>query len=65
MIIVDWDLIKENNSSKTIFFFGENKFDSVNNGLKCGYFFTKASLRLRTGPFVPRVPKTTSDNEQS
>lgn len=42
MIIVDWDLIKENNSSKTIFFFfGENKFDSVNNGLKCGYFLQK------------------------
>lgn len=43
MIIVDWDLIKENNSSKTIFFLGggENKFDSVNNGLKCGYFLQK------------------------
>lgn len=41
MIIVDWDLIKENNSSKTIFFGGENKFDSVNNGLKCGYFLQK------------------------
>lgn len=38
MIIVDWDLIKENNFLKIIFFFGENKFDFVNNGLKCGYF---------------------------
>lgn len=40
MIIVDWDLIKENNSSKTIFF-GENKFDYVNKGLKCRYFLQK------------------------
>lgn len=45
MIIVDWDLIKENNSSKTIFFLGENKFDSVNNGLKCGYFLQKLAPR--------------------
>lgn len=38
MIIVDWDLIKENNFLKIIFFFGENKFDFVNKGLKCRYF---------------------------